>query len=533
MASDDSVEFLHHVPCGGCGSSDAGGLYSDGHVYCHRCGHYEAGDGSAPRTKRNRKMAAGLFVVDEIKGLPKRGLEMPTCQKFGYGMGQNRDGKACQIAPYRDDEGEVVAQKIRFANKEFTTAGDMKNAGLFGQHLWKAGGRRIVVTEGEIDAMSVCQAFGLTWAAVSIPNGSDGAAKSIKKALEFLNSYDEVVLCFDMDEPGRKAAAECAPLFPPGKCKIASLPLKDANEMLVASRVDELRSAIYEAKVYRPDGIVTLGEIRARVLASPEIGRPWCIESMNAKTFGRRPGDLHGLGGGTGCGKTDFFTQQITFDVMQLGLTVGVLMLEQGVGETGRRIAGKIAGKRFHIPDGTWTQGELEAAWDGLEETGRLHLYDSWGAMDWATVKAKIVYMIVSLGCQHIFLDHLTALAAAEDDERTALERIMAEMAGIAQAHGAVVHFISHLATPEGKSHEEGGRVMAKHFKGSRAIQFWCHGMWGLERDTQAEDPEERSTTVLRCLKDRFTGKANGETWRLGYDDTKGLLIDKDADLPF
>jgi twinkle protein len=336
-----------------------------------------------------------------------------------------------------------------------------------------------------------------------------------------------------MDEPGVAAAAECAPLFTPGRCRIAHLPLKDANEMLVAGRVDDLRSAIYEAKVYRPDGIVTLAEIRERVLAVPEQGRPWFIAAMNEKTFGRRPGDLHGLGGGTGCGKTDFFTQQIMFDIRDLELTVGVLMLEQGVGETGRRIAGKAAGKLFHVPDGSWTQGELEVAWGELEATNRLHLYDSWGAMDWPTVKSKMLYMIVSLGCQHLFLDHLTALAAAEDDERKALEKIMAEIASLAQAHNVVIHFISHLATPEGKSHEEGGRVMSKHFKGSRAIQFWCHGMWGLERNTQAEDHEERSTTTLRCLKDRFTGKATGETWRLGYDPIKGLLMDKDADLPF
>ena len=38
----------------------------------------------------------------------------------------------------------------------------------------------------------------------------------------------QVVLMFDMDEPGREAAAECAPLFSPGKCAIAELPVKDA-----------------------------------------------------------------------------------------------------------------------------------------------------------------------------------------------------------------------------------------------------------------------------------------------------------------
>jgi twinkle protein len=48
--------------------------------------------------------------------------------------------------------------------------------------------------------------------------------------------------------------------------------------------------------------------------------------------------------------------------------------------------------------------------------------------------------------------------------------------------------FVSHLATPEGKPHEEGGRVMIRHFKGSRAIGFWCHFMFGLERNQQDQD---------------------------------------------
>jgi len=104
----------------------------------------------------------------------------------------------------------------------------------------------------------------------------------------------------------------------------------------------------------------------------------------------------------------------------------------------------------------------------------------------------------------------------------------MAEMASLAKRLNIVIHYISHLTTPEGKPHEEGGRVMAKHFKGSRAIQFWSHFMFGLERDTQAEDMAIRGTTTLRCLKDRNTGRALGMTWGYGYDDARGLLVAKD-----
>ena len=300
--------------------------------------------------------------------------------------------------------------------------------------------------------------------------------------------------------------------------------MKDASDLLQAGRVKAITQAVYEARGWRPDGVVAASEITARVLADVAVGTPWPWKELTAATFGRREGEVYALGAGTGVGKTDVFTQIIAHDVLTLGIRCGVLYLEQPVAETGRRVAGKSVGRRFHVPDGSWTKDELAGAWGHIEASGNLFLFEAFGATDWDIIKSRIRYMVVSLECRHIFLDHLTALAAAVDDERVALEKIMAELSGMAQELGFVLHFISHLATPDGTPHEEGGRVMVRHFKGSRAIGFWSHFMFGLERDQQAEDPEERSTTTLRCLKDRFTGGATGMTLSLLYDNATGLL---------
>lgn len=510
-------EFVEHLPCPACGSSDANSLYDDGHTHCFSCNVTVPASGSHIETA---EPASGKgFLTGEFRDLPARGLDEATCRKFGYKVGW-KDGRSVQIAEYRDDKGRLVAQKIRGKDKAFSVVGDGRNLPLFGQSLWKSGGRRVVITEGEIDALSVAQACGLTWPVVSLPNGAPSAAKAIQRSLEWLEGFESVVLCFDQDDPGRKASAECAMLFSPGKCAIASLPRKDANEMLVAGEVKQIASAMWEARVYRPDGIVTLDEIEDRVLTTPALGLSYPWEGPTKATFGRRPGEVIGLGAGSGAGKTDLYTQMIAHDVVTLGIPTGVIYLEQSVGETGRRIAGKVVGKRFHVPDGSWTQAELQDAWGQLKAGGKLHLYDSWGAMDWQTVKSKIRFMVTSLGCKSIYLDHLTALAAAEEDERIALERIMADIAGMAQSLNFVFHFVSHLTTPEGKSHEEGGRVTGRQFKGSRAIIYWSHFLWGLERDTQA--PGTPST--LRCLKDRFSGQANGQTFGMQYDPVTGLL---------
>src|SRR5690606_8968767 len=160
-----------------------------------------------------------------------------------------------------------------------------------------------------------------------------------------------------------------------------------------------------------------------------------------------------------------------------------------------------------------------------------LFLYDHFGACDWGVIRDRIRYLRHAHEVRLFYLDHLTALAAAADDERKALEQIMAEVASLVKELDIWLLFVSHLATPDGKPHEEGGRVMIRHFKGSRAIGYWSHYMLGLERDQQADDPSERGTTILRVLKDRATGRSTGLTIPLHYDHATGLFVEGEAEV--
>nr|WP_246739082.1 DnaB-like helicase C-terminal domain-containing protein [Bradyrhizobium aeschynomenes] len=407
------------------------------------------------------------------------------------------------------------------------------------QHLWKDGGKRVVITEGEVDAVTLCRIQQHKWPVVSITKGVKGAKKQIQQQLKWLDKFDEVVLMFDNDElhtkpdgttwyPGQDTAVACAALFKPGKCKIARLPLKDVSDMHVAGRDDEVITAIWNAKTYRPDGVVTIADIKDKVLADPEEGFPWFSEALTKNTYGRRLGEISCFGAGTGVGKTDFLTEQMQFDMVQLNQPIGVFSLEQQPAETVKRLAGKQAGKRFHIPavEANWTKPELLAAVDLLEANGRLFMYDSFGATDWGIIQTTIRFLAHSEGVKLFYVDHLTGLAAAEDDERTGLERIMAEMGALVKELNIHIHLVSHLATPEGKPHEEGGRVMIRHFKGSRAIGFWCHSMFGLERDQQAESELLRTITTFRILKHRPDGSKVGRCVHFGYDAEMGRLFE-------
>lgn len=514
--------FLRHLPCGTCGSSDANSEYTDGHQYCHSCTTYVHGEGrsdAAPAAPLNR----GLITV-EYAAITARGLTEETCRKFRYGWG-TYGGQQVQVAQYGDAEGTIVAQHIRTRDKDFPWIGAKKQAVLYGQHLWSKGGRMVVVTEGEIDALSVSQVQGNKWPVVSIISGAKGAKKDLTASLEWLESFETVVLMFDMDEPGQEAAQECAALFSPGKCKIATLPLKDANDMLQAKMTAELVSAIWSAREWRPDGIVTVDDVVARALVPPEQGLPWMFPTLTGLTFGRRYGELYGFGAGVGAGKTALFMQQIACDV-DAGHKVGLFLLEQPAEETLVRVAGVRAGKAFNIPGEDWTQEEKEVAIRAL--SGTMVLYDSFGGTEWEVIKPKIRYMAIAHGIRIFYLDHLTALINPSN-ERESLDVIMKELAGLAHELRIVLHFVSHLSTPEGKGHEEGARVMEKQFTGSRSIARWAHFLFGLERNKQAEDPDERGTTLFRVLKDRFTGRASGCTFSYRYDPKTTRLHEVDG----
>jgi len=180
-----------------------------------------------------------------------------------------------------------------------------------------------------------------------------------------------------------------------------------------------------------------------------------------------------------------------------------------------------VMGQRVHVPGVEYDRQQLRDTLTGLD--GRVYLYNHFGSMSFDVIKQKIRYMVRALGVRDIFLDHLTALAAAIDtDERKALDAIMAELSSLCQELECTIYYISHLTTPEGKAHEEGGRVLEKQFRGSRAIAYWSHFLFGIERDKQ----DENGVTVFRVLKDRYTGDAAGLRFGLEYDTTTGLLAE-------
>jgi twinkle protein len=471
-------------------------------------------------------MASKELLSGEVEALTARGIKIETAKFFDYRLGK-LGKKAVQIANYKDPAGTaVVAQKVRDRDKNFIVRGDLSKAGLYGQWLWRDQGKMVVVTEGEIDALTVSQLQDNKWPVVSIPSGAPSARKALSAQLKWLLGFETIVLMFDDDEPGRAAVEECAPLFPPGRVKVARIAgFKDANEALLAGKPKAVIDAIWGAKDHRPDGIVSVADVKDKATAALVRGSAWPWPRLTELTLGLRPGEVIMIGAGTGIGKSEVFDQIIAHVVSAEGKPAAVFKFEQPVGETVRRVAGKIAGRKFHLPDAGWTQGELEAVVNNLADDNKLYLYDHFGQCDWDVVVDHIRYLVAAHGVRDVFIDHLTALADTGDSERGSIEEIMKQAATLAQELEIKLYMISHLSTPDGTPHEEGGRVMIRHFKGSRAIGFWSHIILGLERDQQHENPAMRSITTVRVLKNRYAGPV-GDIFFLGYDSNTGILAE-------
>lgn len=513
--------FIRHDPCPACGSSDALGIYDDGHGYCFSCGHYEGSPKDQPMTATLTRQSEG-FVEGEVRALKRRAIDEDTCRHWDYRVGEYH-GQPVQIAGYRDRDGTLIAQKLRFPNKDFVLLGQTKDLPLYGMHLWRDKGKMVIVTEGEIDALSVSLVQKNKWPVVSVPNGANGAAKAVKRSLDWLEGFDSVVFMFDQDDPGRKAAQECALLISPGKAKVASLSMKDANDLLVAGKGGEIIDAIWGAKTYRPDGIVAGVELWDKIVTQDVVeSTPYPWASWDMMLHGCRRGELVTITSGTGIGKSSV-CREIAYHFLRQGKSVGYIALEESVRRTALGIMSVHMNRRLHMDISGIDPVQLREAFDQTVGAGKLYLYDHFGSTDSQNLLSRIRYMSRGLGCEYIVLDHLSIVVSGigDGDERRLIDNTMTNLRCLVEELGCGMLLVSHLRRPQGMGHEEGGQTSLSQLRGSAAIAQLSDIVIGLERDQQ--DEKRKHQTVVRVLKNRFSGET-GVCGYLDWDRDSGRL---------
>ena len=513
-----------HQPCEDCGSSDALCIYDDDHSYCFSCNtHTRLSSGLLKPMNNVAVIEPFKQPSGDYRSIPDRGIIKDTAEAYGC----LADGNNITFL-YKDEEGKVVAAKKRTPDKRFTIAGQWDKAGLFGQSLFPKGGKYITITEGEIDAMSCYQMHGSKYPVVSIRNGASAALKDCRNNYEYLSSFDNIIICFDNDEAGTKAANQVAELFGT-KCRVVKMRHhKDANEYLVNGDTKEFIDTWWKAEQYVPDGIIAGSALWDEVNKPVEKAAcmyPW--DGLNKITYGIRPAELVTVTAGSGLGKSQFLREIVWHVLCKTEDNIGLMFLEESVRKTARSIMSLAINKPLHLPDTEATDEELKDAFEQTMGSERIFLFDHFGSTNIDNIINRVRYLAKGLDCKYVFLDHVSIIVSAQEsgDERKALDEIMTRLRMLVQETGISLVIVSHLKRPEGKGHEEGTATSLAQLRGSGSIAQLSDMVIGLERNGQADDPVERNTTKVRVLKNRFSG-ITGKACNLLYSQETGRMLE-------
>lgn len=518
--------------CPDCKSSDALEVYDDGHTYCYSCGTYR-------KSKAQRKSGQYKDIRTKIVPLKHRNISLRTARKYGYALtrqkfffteeGISSRAEACRY--YK--KGKEVAVHLRSTKvKNFKWIGNMKKAEFYGQHLfsnvthtmWK---RWLVVTEGEIDCLSVSQAFNNKRPVVSIPSGAQSAGYYFKRHLEFLMSFDYVILWFDNDTQGREAVEDIVKILPIGKVKVVTTPegYKDANDMLREGLYKEIASCVYEAQVYRPESIVTnTSLVESLEDYKLEMGITLPYPRLNKAMYGLRTKEITTITAGTGIGKSHF-ASELFYHLLSKGIKVGMICLEESYQETGLRLMA--IHKKVPYLDMAHRLVPNSKYISGLRflEKAPLCVHNHFGSLDSDRLSYLLRYMAVGFGAKFILLDHISIILAGmvTHNEVKATDILTTNLRTLVENTGVGVVVISHLRKRDGgKGFERGVQIGLDDLRGSGSLKQISDNIIALERNQQAEDEEDKLSTNVRLLKCRRNGRG------LGLQDT--LLFDEETE---
>jgi twinkle protein len=229
---------------------------------------------------------------------------------------------------------------------------------------------------------------------------------------------------------------------------------------------------------------------------------------------------------GSGIGKTTLL-KEVGFGLHKQGLRVGHIALEESTDKTllsYMAIHENVPMGNLYLDRTLFSPTQWKVAYKEVAETGRLHLYNHFGSMDTDNLISKLRFLALGCGVDFILLDHISIVISglSEGEERRLIDNLMTNLRSLVENTGVGLLAVSHLKNPEkGTPHEEGGRVYANQLRGSGAIKQLSDNIIALERNQQADDPNE---AYLRLLKNRLFG-TTGLCDTVHYNPLTGRLV--------
>jgi twinkle protein len=386
---------------------------------------------------------------------------------------------------------------------------------LFGWQAIPAEAREVVITEGEIDAMSMA-AYGYPALSVPFGGGPGGKQQWIEAEFERMDRFERIYLATDMDKPGDEAAEEIANRLGRHRCLRVRLPRKDANECLVDGvSAAEIERAIAQAQHLTPEGLHRPSDYVADVTrlfwpgAEDHQGYYTPYRKLGLKLM-FRSSELTLWCGASGAGKSQVLSDCIV-DWVKQGSRVCLCSLEMKPQQTLKRMVRQVIGTEQPPPE------KIQAALEWLD--GGLLIYERLGKAGIQGLLEIFAFAQAKYGCDQFVIDSLMRLGVDIDDY-AAQEKTVFELVEWTVAHRAHSHLVAHSR----KGGKFGGVPEIEDVKGAMEIganAFNILTVWrnrGQEKkvdDAESEEEkaklrEETPGVLLNVAKQRngdFEGK--------------------------
>lgn len=407
---------------------------------------------------------------------------------------------------------------------------------LFGWQMIPPNDRKVIICEGEIDAMSFFQ-YG--YPALSVPFGGGRGDKQrwLDYEIERLNRFDEIFICMDNDDAGLEGAREIIGRLGAHRCRVIQLPMKDANECLVnGMSFQDIKYYIDNAITFDPQELKLHGDFlhSTHEFMNPTSGTfmgytlGWdnCEQSILFK-----PSGLTMWTGYNGHGKT-MFLGHVMLNMLNQGARICVASMELYPEELMARTYMQATAMERPSLD------YMKAIDDWID--GKLMIFNLIGTAKIDRMLEVFLYARRRYGLDVFIIDSLTTLSIAEDDYN-AQKELTEKLRDFKLQYNCHIHLVAHPRKPRDE-----GEIPGKYdIRGGGAISDLADNCFAVWRNKKKEsiareqargnylEPEEieilnQPDAYLRCDKNRHgRGKYKEGLFAFWFHEPSNQYLDK------
>lgn len=479
-----------HQTCPECGHHGCLSIWSDGGMKCHSCG-YTKGSG---KTGDDGAYYGIDPNIKTSKHVPYRNLDLDVVKLYDIKTGFDASGTEVR-REYLYPHGT----KTRYLPKDFSKNRGFKANRLFGMDKFPTGSSKtITITEGEDDAPAAYQMLNKRSPVVSLP-GAGISSDLIQECSDYLNGFEQIVVCTDNDKAGESAAKRLATAFPNKVYLCRMSEYKDPQEFLEAGKQREFFFMWNNRKKHVPADFWNtpdqFTDILNKTTTQEFIETP--ISELNSVTSGLAKGHLTVITGPEGQGKTEvlrFFEHHILKN--HPDKVIGVLHMEESRKTCLESYACYELGENIRNPHHKVPRKDIDKAITDLTKNHNLWLFDFHIDEDPLAILDKVRYLTVACECDFIFIDPIQQLAYGkqrDQSEEQTLSQISVQLERLATELNVGIVMTTHV-------NDDGQTRSSRMIGKSASVRI------DLNRDHMNPDEDIRNRTRLSVSKNRPTG---------------------------